>query len=104
MRFEELDCEDAFDGVWACAFSLHLRKAELPSVLRLLSRALKADGVFYASDLDEAAQASALLAAGKPLEFRKQCAKCEVCFKAVKLREGKALPRRLAACPLSSPA
>lgn len=49
MRFEELDYDDAFDGVWACASLLHLRKADLPSVLRLISRALKADGVFYAS-------------------------------------------------------
>ena len=49
MRFEELDFVDAFDGVWACASLLHLRKAELPSVLRLIRKALKKNGVFYAS-------------------------------------------------------
>ena len=49
LRFEELDYEDAFEGVWACASILHTRKAELPQVLRLIRRALKTDGVFYAS-------------------------------------------------------
>ena len=49
MRFEELDYTDTFDGVWACASLLHLRKAELPHVLRLIRKALKKNGVFYAS-------------------------------------------------------
>ena len=49
LRFEELDYTDAFDGIWACASLLHVRKAELPSVLRLIRRALKKDGAFYAS-------------------------------------------------------
>ena len=49
MRFEELDYTDAFDGVWACASLLHLRKTELPHVLRLIRKALKKNGVFYAS-------------------------------------------------------
>lgn len=78
-----------------------LTRTGKPSVVRYLGTSAHEsemrDGILYAAGLDEAAQASALLAAGKPLEFRKQCAKCEVCFKAVKLREGKALPKRLAA-------
>ena len=49
LRFEELDYEDTFDGVWACASLLHVRKKELPGVLRLVRRALKTGGVFYAS-------------------------------------------------------
>ena len=49
MRFDELDYTDTFDGVWACASLLHVRKADLPRVLRLIHRALKKDGVFYAS-------------------------------------------------------
>ncbi len=49
MHFEELDYEDSFDGVWACASLLHLRKAELPHVLSLIRRALKTGGVLYAS-------------------------------------------------------
>ena len=49
MRFDELDYTDTFDGIWACASLLHVRKADLPGVLRLIHRALKKDGVFYAS-------------------------------------------------------
>lgn len=49
LRFEELDYENAFDGVWACASLLHLRKSELPQVLRRICHALKTGGVFYAS-------------------------------------------------------
>ena len=49
LRFEELDYENAFDGVWACASLLHLRMNELPRVLRLIRRSLKSGGIFYAS-------------------------------------------------------
>ncbi len=49
MRFDELDYVDAFDGVWACASLLHVSRAELPGIFRLIRRALKKDGVFYAS-------------------------------------------------------
>ena len=49
MFFEELDDEDAFDGIWACASLLHVPKAGLPGILRRIHRALKKDGVFYAS-------------------------------------------------------
>ena len=49
LRFDELDYENAFDGVWACASLLHLRMNELPRVLRLIRRSLKPGGVFYAS-------------------------------------------------------
>ena len=49
LRFEELDYEDAFDGVWACASLLHVRKADLPRVFDKIHRALKAGGALYAS-------------------------------------------------------
>ena len=49
MLFGELDYTDAFDGIWACASLLHVRKDALPGVLRLVRRALKKGGVFYAS-------------------------------------------------------
>ena len=49
LRFEELDYEAVFDGVWACASLLHVRKADLPRILRLVRRAMKPDAVFYAS-------------------------------------------------------
>lgn len=49
IRFEELDYESAFDGIWACASLLHVPSVELPQVLGKLTRALKEDGVMYAS-------------------------------------------------------
>ena len=49
MLFGELDYTNAFDGVWACASLLHVQKDALPGVLRLIRRALKKHGVFYAS-------------------------------------------------------
>ena len=49
MRFEELDYTDAFDGIWACASLLHVRKDALTRIIRLIRSALKKDGVFYAS-------------------------------------------------------
>ena len=49
VRFDELDYEDSFDGVFACASLLHVRKADLPCVLRLVRRALTGEGVLYAS-------------------------------------------------------
>lgn len=49
MRFDELDAHDAYDGVWASACLLHVPRDELTGVLARIHRALKTDGVFYAS-------------------------------------------------------
>jgi SAM-dependent methyltransferase len=49
MRFEELDDHDAFDGVWASACLLHVPMDELAGILARIHRALKPDGIFYAS-------------------------------------------------------
>ena len=49
MLFSELDAEDRYDGVWACASILHLPKAELADVLGKITAALKKGGVLYAS-------------------------------------------------------
>ena len=48
-RFQEIDREDRFDAIWACASLLHVPMAELPDVLQRLGRALKPVGVLYAS-------------------------------------------------------
>lgn len=47
--FTELAFRDAFDGVWACASLLHVPRAELCDALARLRRALKPDGILYAS-------------------------------------------------------
>ncbi|MGI6220252.1 MAG: class I SAM-dependent methyltransferase [Coriobacteriales bacterium] len=47
--FDDLNVESAFDGIWACASLLHVRRSELPTVLRKAHKALVPGGVLYAS-------------------------------------------------------
>lgn len=49
MRFEEIEFDAEFDGIWANACLLHVPRSELPSILNRIYRALKPSGVFYAS-------------------------------------------------------
>jgi SAM-dependent methyltransferase len=49
MRFDELDVQEAYDGVWASACLLHVPRDELKAILARIHRALKPSGVFYAS-------------------------------------------------------
>ena len=49
QRFEELDDENIYDGIWACASLLHVPKEALPDVLLRLHRLLLPRGILYAS-------------------------------------------------------
>lgn len=49
MRFEELDAEAVYDGIWACSSILHVPSSQLPEVLAKMAVALKPDGVIYTS-------------------------------------------------------
>jgi SAM-dependent methyltransferase len=49
MLFHELDASEAYDGVWASACLLHAPRDELPGILSRIHRALKPEGLFYAS-------------------------------------------------------
>ena len=49
MLFDELDEQEAYDGVWASACLLHVPRDELSGILSRIRRALKPGGVFYAS-------------------------------------------------------
>jgi SAM-dependent methyltransferase len=49
MRFDQLDEHEAYDGVWASACLLHVPRDELVGILVRIHRALKREGVFYAS-------------------------------------------------------
>ena len=49
MAFDEINFENRFDGIWACASLLHVSEKELESVLTKFYRALRAGGVLYAS-------------------------------------------------------
>jgi SAM-dependent methyltransferase len=49
MLFDELDEHEAYDGIWASACLLHVPREELAGILARIHRALKFDGLFYAS-------------------------------------------------------
>ena len=49
IRFGQLDDQNKYDGVWACASLLHLPKNELPKVFSKIIEALKEEGIFYSS-------------------------------------------------------
>lgn len=49
IQFQELDFENEFDGIWACATLLHVPSQELSVVIESLVKALKKDGVLYVS-------------------------------------------------------
>lgn len=49
MRFQELNHEQEFDGIWACASLLHVSFCELDDVLIRFSRALKTGGICFMS-------------------------------------------------------
>jgi len=49
MKFEEIDFQNQFDGVWACASLLHVPKSNIVDVLKKLVISLREKGVFFAS-------------------------------------------------------
>ena len=49
MTFEELDFDEVFDGVWACASLLHVPEKEMPDILKKVGMALKPGGHLYVS-------------------------------------------------------
>ena len=49
MLFSELDSNSVYDGIWACASILHLKKFELRNVFVKMIKAVKPGGYIYAS-------------------------------------------------------
>jgi len=49
LRLDQLQYKEEFDGVWACASLLHVRKDEFVSTFQNLVNALKSSGVIYVS-------------------------------------------------------
>ena len=47
QRFDELDHNNEFHGIWAHSSLQHVPRAELPETLRILSAALKPGGLFF---------------------------------------------------------
>lgn len=48
-KFQEIDYINEFDGIWANASILHISKVVMPDVICRLLRALKKDGILFAS-------------------------------------------------------
>ncbi|MBR4164312.1 MAG: methyltransferase domain-containing protein [Solobacterium sp.] len=49
MLFQELDEENKYDGIFACASILHVKKEELADVLQRMKKAVKDQGIIYVS-------------------------------------------------------
>lgn len=49
MYFHELHECEKYDGIWACASVLHVKRRELPDILQKMSIATKKDGIIYLS-------------------------------------------------------
>ena len=49
MTYDEMEFDDVFDGIWACASLIHLTEDETRKVMKKLVQALKENGVLYFS-------------------------------------------------------
>lgn len=49
QRLQDIQYQNQFDGIWACASLLHIPAKDLPDVFRRLAHALKPNGVLYCS-------------------------------------------------------
>ena len=49
MLFEELNDQNIYDGIWACASVLHLSREKLPNIFHKMHQALKTNGIIYTS-------------------------------------------------------
>lgn len=49
QRFEYLEGENEYDGIWCCASLLHVKATDLPDVMTRLKKLLKPGGIIYIS-------------------------------------------------------
>ncbi len=49
MRFQELDEVEKYDGIWACASILHVKRKGMSEIIRKMSFAAKKNGIIYSS-------------------------------------------------------
>jgi len=49
VDMREMDFKNEFHGIWACASILHMKKSEIPNVLKNCYNALKNKGILYMS-------------------------------------------------------
>lgn len=48
-RIEDVEINEKYDAIWACASLLHVERKQIVSVFKRLYKLLKEDGIFYAS-------------------------------------------------------
>ena len=49
MKFEDINYENKFDGIWACASLLHVKRENMESIFSKLINSLKTKGILYSS-------------------------------------------------------
>lgn len=49
MKFDEIDFNNVFDGVWACASLVHVTPDKIDSILKKVIGSMKTDGILYMS-------------------------------------------------------
>jgi len=49
LRFDALEFDSEFDGIWACASLLHIARRDLNPVISRLTKSLKLNGILYLS-------------------------------------------------------
>lgn len=49
LKFSDIDFNEVFDGIWACASLLHVPSEELAGVLQRIFMSMKPDGILYMS-------------------------------------------------------
>ena len=49
MLFQNLNEKEIYDGIWACASILHVKRNELPEIIQKMSLATKTNGIIYLS-------------------------------------------------------
>lgn len=49
MRYEDMEFDGVFDGIWACASLVHIPKSEMDALLLKISQGLRCGGMIYIS-------------------------------------------------------
>jgi SAM-dependent methyltransferase len=49
LSFDEMDFNEVFDGIWACASLLHVSSDDIENILAKVIKSLKYDGILYMS-------------------------------------------------------
>ena len=49
MTFEEMEFDEVFDGIWACASLLHVEEKDMDRIMGKVIQALNPGGILYAS-------------------------------------------------------